>query len=121
MTSVRIKVAIGIAILVLGLQVFGANPEKTQGAGKTVLYGKSEMFAAFLVAYEAHQACWKTQGINLTPQELVVRHYAIHCMYDGANHIRVLFLPESFEVRGGGIAYVVDRKTMKVIERVAEP
>jgi len=79
MINVRVKLVIVMAMLLLGQQVFSDDQGTgKRPTGKDVLFGNSDMFAAFIVAFKEHQAWWSARGVQLTQRELVARHYAIH-------------------------------------------
>ena len=77
----------------------------------------SEIVAALLVAYEAHSRWWKSKGVDLTPRELQVRHWAIHYSHTAPDRVQVVFLPESPTMTGGDIGYSVDLKSLRVVDR----
>lgn len=87
--------------------------------GSAVL-APSDLFAAFLVAYDAQRASWQARGVQLSPRELIARHYAIHIARDGDRRVAVMFAPKSPFVSGGGVTYFVDTEALKVVGKKIE-
>jgi hypothetical protein len=106
------------AVLILLLQELraGEGSEKIQMKAENPL--RSDVLAAFLVAYEEHLVWWKAKGVNLTPKELTAHHWGIHYSREGPDRIAITFLPESPTIAGGDVEYVVDLKTFRVVERI---
>ncbi len=105
--------------LVLGLSVLLAAALAWSDVGEGEVAVKhtrlsSTCVAGFAVALDAHREWSKTQGIVLTATELTRRHWAVHLVEDGST-LTVRFLPESTNVRGGGVAYRIDLKRMEVV------
>ncbi len=80
----------------------------------------SEVFAAFLVAYEADRKWWKDKSVDLNPREFIARHWAVHVSQEQPDRVSVLFLPASSAIRGGGVEYVVDIKKLQIIDVIFE-
>lgn len=106
------------AILVLSAsQMLGNEPEQEiPDPTLDVVYARADLFAAFLVAYEEQQKRWRRRGVELTPQELVRRHWAIHCARETPDHVTVMFGPSSPYINDGGVIHVVDKRSLRIIE-----
>lgn len=76
-----------IRVIILGLLLLTTSDELAygQGAGDVkknnqTFSAPSDIFAAFLVAYEEHRKWWKSNSVDLNPRELTARHWAIHLL-----------------------------------------
>jgi hypothetical protein len=110
----------GIAAAQYGSQPYGAPPYGSpQPYGQAVQPGHmpSAVFAGLIAAYEEHARWWKSQGVNLTPGELKVRHWEVLYSQESANRLRVDFMPASPSMTGGDVGYLVDLNTLRVVER----
>ena len=80
------------------------------------VYVSSELFASFLVAFEAQKEYWRERGVELTPRELTLRHQTIGCQRDESGLVDVTFYPDH-PMLGGGVRYYVDPKELKIVKR----
>lgn len=121
MTIRKVRVLL-LVILVLAILPELAAHQEQRSVPPTdeTISGSSDLFAAFLVAFKEHQEWWRSQTVQLTPKELTERHYAVRCMRKDAGRIIVRFFPQSPDQFGGSTVYIVDRGTLKVIERSFE-
>ena len=115
-TKARLLIIVTLAILLACNQV-DAGQEAVRLQMNVDSPIRSEVVAALLVAYEEHSRWWKSKGVELTPHELQVRHWAVHYSQSTADRVRVVFLPESPTMTGGDIGYIVDLKSLRVVDR----
>lgn len=90
----------------------GGSPDGTAD----VIFARSDLFGAFVVAYEQQQKRWRGLGVELTPQEFVKRHWAVHCAREGSDRFAVTFTPASPLISDGAVIHMVDRHSLKVVE-----
>ena len=107
------SVAILSAMLTAAFVVTEAQPIRKPATDR--ILGDSELFAGFLVAFEAHKAYWKGKGIDISPAELIKRHTRIACVKDEEGYIVVTFFPEQLLQAGGDVSYFVDSRVLKVV------
>ena len=110
-----------LAAVTLG-QPTVANPQPivdSAALGRPIL-ASSDLLAAFLVAYDAQHEAWKAKGVQLTPRELIARHYSVQISREGSEQVVVSFAPSSPSVSGGGVTYHVDTRTLKVVGKSFE-
>jgi len=114
--SDKIRWILPLAIVIASALVSsGADGSKTT-VSKSIQMS-SEQLAATMVAYEEHRLWWKERGVELTPKELLKRHWAILVSQVDAKTVVIRFLPASSNIRGGAVSYKVDLTGLNVIER----
>jgi hypothetical protein len=122
-------VAVPLAILVSGPSVGESGkeydpPEKYPEAVDQ-LERPSDLFAAFLVAYEADRLWFKQEKqIDLTPEEFTRRHDRVFITRLEDGRFDIQMGPEALEGNGGtpvrlvnpGRRYIIDAKSLRIID-----
>ena len=97
-------------------QIESSEQQMSGREAREHIFVSSDLFAGFLVALEAQKEYWRSQGVDLTPRELIARHGKIGCQRDEAGMIQVTFYPVRV-VLGGDVTYIVDPKELKIVKR----
>ncbi|HKA33804.1 MAG TPA: hypothetical protein VKH64_11355 [Candidatus Binatia bacterium] len=75
------------------------------------------VFAALVAAYEEYARYSSSRGVALTPREIVARNYGVQYSQPSPDRLRVVFLPNPPTGAGGDVGYVVDLRTLQIVER----
>ncbi|GEM_PF-2824579 len=127
LASVLLVVLAGVAFAQYQAAPYGSQPYSTPAPyGQPNPYAPamqpgglmpSATFAALVAAYEEHARYWNSKGMALTPRELPARSWGVRYSQPSPDRLSVLFLPESSSMRGGGVEYIVDLRTLQIVGR----
>jgi hypothetical protein len=76
----------------------------------------SDAMAALLVAFEDQRHELRRGGVRLTPTTFASKYGVVMGTRDG-DRIRIILL-EPGDAPGGGVSYVIDAKSLRIISRV---
>ncbi len=100
----------------MGSVLGGDQKSQTADLLSKAIFAPSDLLAGFLVAFQAQQKWWADKGVNLTPRELMTRHYAVHCSRNSKGQLVTSFFPPSPYTAGGEVTYYVDQESLEVAE-----
>ena len=122
LASALLLLLAGVAAAQYGAQPYGAPAPyaQPQPYGSALQPGgmmPAAVFAGLIAAYEEHARYWNSKGVTLTPRELPARSWGVQYSQPSPDRLSVLFLPESSSMRGGGVEYIVDLRTLQIVGR----
>lgn len=91
-------------------QPYGSAPQP----GGTM---SAAVFAGLVAAYEEYARYSSSKGVIMTPREIAARNYGVQYSQPGPDRLRVVFLPNPPTGAGGDVGYVVDLRTLQIVER----